>query len=70
MKRPAPFCLWLRPPAWSQAPTSVGRSTTQAKWLPAETGAGRFMLTYLVNCLSNGPSLPAQAPVVRLLEPP
>ena len=28
------------------APTSVGRSTTPAKWLPAETGAGRFMLTY------------------------
>src|SRR5260370_1419516 len=27
--------------------TSVGRSTTQAKWLPtAATGAGRFMLTY------------------------
>ena len=30
------------------APTSVGRSTTPAKWLPAETGAGRFMLTYLL----------------------
>ena len=45
IQRGASFCLWLRPPAWLQAP-GLGRSTTQAKWLPAETGAGRFMLTY------------------------